>query len=146
MLVLWYSNLCQVGFCLPPRIFQCYLPPPPTHKGTHTNVTHVHTHTLPPCFSFLELLSGGTVKASSVPFLCRAALSCRISLLTQSCHGLRGLKMAMQRSKKWNSKNKPLVYFRCVYADACVYLYLYARLSGWERARMCGNFCRFCMS
>lgn len=112
-------ELVSSWICLPLCLFQCHLP-------TRT-LTHIYTHTHFASMPQLPLVAQqGTVKLSSVPFLYCAALSCRISLLTQSCHGLQGLKMAMRRSKKWNSGNKPFIYFSaCMLMSACIYIYVH---------------------
>lgn len=103
--------------------FWCHLPPPPPPPTLrHTHISHTHTD-LASMLRLPLVAQRGAVKLSSVPFLYRAALSCSISLLTQSCHGLRGLKMGTQRSKKWNSKNKPLIYSSaCMLMSACIYI------------------------
>lgn len=126
------------------------LPVPPANVCTDTHTfshSHTHTHTRAPAHihtdfaSMLQLplvAQQGTVKLRSLPFLYCAALSCRISLLTQSCHGLQGLKKATERSTKWNSGNKPLIYFcTCMLMSA----YLCARLCGWKHSRVFGNVC-----
>lgn len=121
-------------------------PAPPANSYTDTDIQkHTHTHT--DFASVLRLPSDaqrGTVKLSSLPCLCSSALSCRISLLTKSCHGLQGLKMAMERSKKWNSKNKSLIYFcTCMLMSACIYIYMCMSLGVralsyvWEFVQLC---------
>lgn len=116
------SNLCQVGFVC----YCAFSSATCQHSDTHTH-TFAHAHR--PCSSMVQpplVAQQGTVKLSSVAFLYCAALSCRISLLTQSCHGLQGLKMVMQRSKKWNSKKQACHLFLNMHADIRMHLYLWA--------------------
>ena len=96
--------------------------------------THTRRHTYTNLASTLPLLAqqGGLSNRARYRFFYRAALSCRISLLTQSCHGLGGLKdiNAKGQKKMWNSKNKPLVY-----SSACMLM------SAWST---CGDLADVC--